>query len=204
MAALRRLLAPVALALTFACLTEPACGQSRSSDRWDDLIAEASQTFDLPQSWIRNVMRVESGGQTLLNGRPITSAAGAMGLMQIMPRTWAYLRDRYGFGADPYDPRDNIFAGAAFLRELYLQYGYPNLFAAYSAGPSRLDSFLQGGSTLPPETSAYLSRLGGLNPVGPTEVSQPAGARLFFDLKPSPARAAAIGAGGLFVPLRTR
>jgi soluble lytic murein transglycosylase-like protein len=204
MATLRRLLASAAFGLAIACFCEPAQGQSSPPNRWDALIGEASRTFGLPESWIRNVMLVESGGQAFLNGRPITSPAGAMGLMQIMPRTWAYLRERYRLGADPYDPRDNIFAGAAFLRELYLQYGYPNMFAAYSAGPARVDSFLQGASPLPGETNTYLSRLGGLSPLGPSETVQPAGARLFFDLAPSRPSGMTAVPGGLFVPLRGR
>jgi soluble lytic murein transglycosylase-like protein len=53
------------------------------------------------------------------------SPRGAMGLMQIMPDTWTGLRVRYGLGADPYDPRDNILAGAAFLREMHDRYGAP-------------------------------------------------------------------------------
>lgn len=107
-------------------------------------------------------MRVESDGQTMLNGDPITSPAGAMGLMQVMPGTYADMQSRFGLGADPYDPRDNIMAGAAFLREMYLRYGYPDLFAAYNAGPARFDQYLHGGAPLPPETSAYLKTLGQL------------------------------------------
>src|ERR1700760_938286 len=127
MAALKRLIAAVAFASSLTSLFGSAYACPPLSDGWGALIAEASHRFDIPESWIRNVMCVESGGLTILNGRPITSPAGAMGLMQIMPRTWTYLRDRYRLGADPYDPRDNILAGAALLRELYLQYGYPNL-----------------------------------------------------------------------------
>ena len=55
-------------------------------------------------------MRVESLGDPLA-----LSPKGAMGVMQIMPDTWSELRSRYGLGADPYDPRDNIVAGAAYL-----------------------------------------------------------------------------------------
>jgi soluble lytic murein transglycosylase-like protein len=42
----------------------------------------------VPELWIERVMRAESRGLTTLAGRPITSRAGAMGLMQIMPATW--------------------------------------------------------------------------------------------------------------------
>lgn len=107
-------------------------------------------------------MRVESDGQIMLNGAPITSPAGAMGLMQVMPETYAEIENRYGLGADPYDPYDNILAGTAFLREMYLRYGYPDLFAAYNAGPARFDQYLYDGSSLPAETIAYLEELGQL------------------------------------------
>ncbi len=180
---------------------------SSSLDRWQSLIAEASRRFGVPEAWIRAVMRAESGGQTMLDGRPTTSRVGAMGLMQIMPETWAGLRARYGLGIDPYDPHDNIFAGAAYLRELYQRYGYPNLFAAYNAGPGRLDAHLSGGRPLPDETQAYLASLGqpAFEPPRPPVV--PSGTSLFFALHSGAGRAlnpsAASSSGGLFVPLST-
>jgi soluble lytic murein transglycosylase-like protein len=76
-----------------------------------------------------------------------------------MPRTWADLRSRYGLGADIYDPRDNIIAGAAFLRELYDRYGSPGFLAAYNAGPGRYENHLATGRALPAETIAYVNRL---------------------------------------------
>ena len=60
-----------------------------------------------------------------------------MGLMQVMPGTYSDLRNRYALGGDSYDPHDNIFAGTAYLRQMYERYGYPSLFAAYNAGPKR-------------------------------------------------------------------
>jgi soluble lytic murein transglycosylase-like protein len=95
-------------------------------DHWQPLIKEAAHRFAIPPLWIRNVMRLESAGQTFIDGKPTTSSAGAMGLMQVMPATYAELRERHDFGPDPYDPRDNIFAGAAYLRELYERYGWPS------------------------------------------------------------------------------
>ena len=77
-------------------------------------------------------MRAESFGDVRA-----MSPKGAMGLMQIMPETWAALRSRYGLGADPYDAHDNIMAGAAYLRELHDRYGTPGFLAAYNAGPAR-------------------------------------------------------------------
>ena len=130
-------------------------------DRWESFIAEAAQRFAIPQDWIRAVMRSESGGRTTLNGQPITSVAGAMGLMQLMPGTYSDMRQRYGLGTDSYDPHDNVLAGAAYLRLMYQQYGYPSLFAAYNAGPARFDGYLLRGKSLP---NATLSYVGGIVP----------------------------------------
>ena len=69
------------------------------------------------------------------------------------------LRARYGLGADPYAPRDNILAGAAYLREMLDRYGAPWFLAAYNAGPARLDAFLHTGRALPAETQRYLAAL---------------------------------------------
>ncbi len=43
------------------------------------------------------------------------SSAGAVGLIQLMPGTWARQRTRFGLGADPFDPRANIIAGTSYL-----------------------------------------------------------------------------------------
>jgi hypothetical protein len=125
-------------------------------DRWQPFIVEAANRFGIPETWIRTVMAAESGGQAVLDGRLITSFAGAMGLMQVMPETYAQMRFRHGLGADPYDPHDNILAGVAFLRAMYDRYGYPGFFAAYNAGPARLDDYLLRGISLPDETLHYL------------------------------------------------
>jgi soluble lytic murein transglycosylase-like protein len=117
-------------------------------------VAEASGRFAVPEHWIRAVMHVESDGK--LRAR---SQKGAMGLMQIMPKTWTELRARYGLGADPYDPRDNILAGAAYIRELYDRYGAPGFLAAYNAGPRRYENCLATGRLLPDETQAYVATL---------------------------------------------
>ena len=126
---------------------------------WQPDIAEASRRFGVPEAWIAAVMRAESGGQTTVDGQPIRSPAGAMGLMQVMPQTYAELRARYGLGADPYAPRDNILAGTAYLREMFDRYGAPRFLAAYNAGPERLDETLLTGRALPAETRRYLATL---------------------------------------------
>ncbi|MHB0671040.1 lytic transglycosylase domain-containing protein [Roseomonas mucosa] len=126
---------------------------------WAAYIDEASRRFGVPADWVRAVMLQESGGRTHLGGVPITSPAGAMGLMQVMPTTFAEMRTRYGLGADPYDPRTNILAGTAYLREMYDRYGSRHFLAAYNAGPGRVDAWLRGRSTLPAETRDYTTAL---------------------------------------------
>jgi soluble lytic murein transglycosylase-like protein len=107
---------------------------SRTNDPFADFIDDASRRFGVPVQWIRSVLSVESAGD--VRGR---SSKGAIGLMQIMPETWADLRLRYGLGNDPYDRRDNILAGTAYLRELHDRYGSPGFLAAYNAGPARYE-----------------------------------------------------------------
>lgn len=133
--------------------------QSPPASRWAPLVEEAALRFGLPPDWIWRVMRAESGGRTMLRGRPITSPKGAMGLMQVMPATYAEMARRIGLGPDPYDPRDNILAGAGYLRLMYDRFGYPGLFAAYNAGPARTLAWLQGRQRLPSETRIYLSKV---------------------------------------------
>ncbi|MFB9951632.1 lytic transglycosylase domain-containing protein [Rhizobium puerariae] len=126
-----------------------------AADPYADFIAEASQRFGIPEQWIRAVMRSESAGDV----RAISSA-GAMGLMQVMPDTWAGLRVRYRLGRDPYDPRDNILAGAAYLREMWDRYGnVVAVLAAYNAGPARYEEHRSTGRPLPAETRAYVAAL---------------------------------------------
>ncbi len=117
-------------------------------------ITEAAQRSGIPASWIRAVMQAESGG----DARAV-SPKGAMGLMQIMPETWATLRLRYGLGVDPFDPHDNIIAGAAYLRELHDRYGSPGFLAAYNAGPTRYEDHVATGQPLPAATRAYVALL---------------------------------------------
>lgn len=128
-------------------------------DPWGPYISQAAQRFDVPERWIRAVMEVESGGQEYLNGQPITSPAGAMGLMQVMPDTYQALESEYGLGDDPYNPRDNIFAGAAYLREMYDLFGAPGFLAAYNCGPACYEDYISRRSRLPAETRHYVAML---------------------------------------------
>ena len=108
----------------------------------------------MPDTWIREVMRRESAGQP-----NATSRAGAMGLMQVMPETYSELQARHGLGDDPYEPRNNILAGTAYLREMYDRFGAPGFLAAYNAGPRRLDDYLSSQRDLPEETVNYVAAI---------------------------------------------
>jgi soluble lytic murein transglycosylase-like protein len=129
-------------------------GNGLSVDPLAAYVTESSRRFGVPERWIRAIMRVESQGK-----QRALSKKGAMGLMQIMPGTWTELRSRYRLGADPYDARDNILAGAAYIRQLRDRYGAPGFLAAYNAGPGRYEHHLATGRPLPQETQAYVAML---------------------------------------------
>jgi soluble lytic murein transglycosylase-like protein len=126
--------------------------RSESVDRFAEFIGEASGRFAVPARWIRAVMQVESGGDA-----HAISSRGAMGLMQLMPGTWVELSVRHGLGLDPFDPRDNILAGTAYLREMHDRFGSAGFLAAYHAGPARYQQHLATGQPLPPATIAYVT-----------------------------------------------
>jgi hypothetical protein len=158
---------------------ERAMSTAELIDRWTPYIKEASRRFKISTDWIKAVIRVESGGRTLSDdNQPITSTAGAMGIMQVMPATYQDMRQAYSLGDDPHDPRDNILAGTAYLRWLEERYGYPKMFAAYNAGPATLEAQSAGKRKLPKETRDYLKRvyaiLGIEEPTAPEEPVQPA------------------------------
>jgi hypothetical protein len=157
------------------------------NDPWGPWIQQASQRFDVPERWIREVMRQESGGR-----QNATSRVGAMGLMQVMPGTYAELQRRHDLGSDPYHPWDNIMAGTAYLRQMYDLYGSPAFLAAYNAGPRRLEDFLWGNRGLPDETRNYVARVGPrIHGSSPSRRAAPevyAAAEIPFDIPRGPRR----------------
>ena len=167
------------------------------SDPWGPYIGQAAGRFGVPQPWIRTVIHQESGGRQYLHGQPITSDAGAMGLMQIMPATYSELAGRFGLGQDPYDPHDNIMAGTGYIKDLYQQFGSPAFLAAYNAGPHRVQMYLAGHGSLPNETVNYLASaapgLGRERPVsGPLaafaeQSARPAAGPVLHDFAQAPA-----------------
>ncbi len=129
-------------------------------DPWRPYIEEASKRFDVPERWVREVMRVESGGhQFRASGVLVTSPVGAMGLMQLMPATYDEVRARYNLTDDAFDPHNNILAGTAYLREMYDAFGSPGMLAAYNGGPARLEDYLVHNRPLPAETRRYVAMI---------------------------------------------
>lgn len=124
---------------------------SRSYRRdYDDLILEHAQAQGLRPDLVRAVVQVESG----YDPRAL-SPKGAMGLMQLMPRTAANL----GI-TRPFDPGENIKGGTRYLRQLLDQFGDNEelALAAYNAGPGAVNRY---GNTVPPyrETRDYVRKV---------------------------------------------
>ncbi len=114
--------------------------------RYDSTIRAAAARYQLPESLIRAVVHTES------NYYPhAVSKVGAMGLMQLMPRTARSLGVR-----DAFDPAQSIHGGARYLRLLANRYGGDMVLvlAAYNAGAGNVEKY--GG--VPPfeETRAYV------------------------------------------------
>jgi hypothetical protein len=147
-------------------------------DRWQPFIDQASKRVGVPSDWIKAVAEEESGGRTMLAPNvPITSSMGAMGIMQLMPQTWREMQQIYKLGPNPYDPHDNILAGAAYLRSLYWEYGYPGMFAAYNDGPDMIEAHRRLQQLLPAETSKYIIDIATILRTGsrvPTTLTAPA------------------------------
>jgi hypothetical protein len=117
----------------------------------EELAAQAAKKYLLPDSFVRSVMKAESGFQP-----NAVSPKGAIGLMQLMPDTAREL------GVDPRDPNQNAEGGAQYLRELLARYeNDPNqvllALAAYNAGPGAVDRY----HGVPPyrETREYILRV---------------------------------------------
>jgi Transglycosylase SLT domain len=159
------IIAAASVATSFPISAHAAPASTASAElavSWQSFIDEAATRFSVPASWIRAVIQIESKG----NPKAL-SPKGAVGLMQLMPNTYAELRIRYGLGADPTDPHDNIVAGTAYLRDMRERFGAGGFIAAYNAGPQRYEDHLATGRPLPNETLTYVAKLVPLLSGGP-------------------------------------
>jgi hypothetical protein len=123
------------LICTIACGLAAPFAQACDITQWDPVVTDAARLQHVNAVLIRAVIQVESNGCERLEDKPITSAAGAMGLMQLLPATWSVYRDRLKLGEDPYEPLANIIAGTAYLHDLIQARGLFDGLAAYFAGP---------------------------------------------------------------------
>ena len=137
---------------------EEAMSPAELIKRWHPISTKASKRFGVPLIWINAVMRLESGGRTMLSeNQKMISDKGALGLMQVLPGTFAEMRAQYGLGADVFDPKNNINAGTAYLKWLRGKYGFPAMFAAYNAGPGSVEAVMAHTKVLPTETRLYMA-----------------------------------------------
>lgn len=117
--------------------------------RFDSFIREASRMYQIPEPFLRAVMRVESDFNP-----GVVSHAGAMGLMQLMPRTASAMGVH-----DPFNPRENILGGARYLRILanVFQGDMVLTLAAYNAGEGAVTRY----KGVPPyrETRRYVQNV---------------------------------------------
>jgi soluble lytic murein transglycosylase-like protein len=118
--------------------------------QYDSIIEHAAVSASVEPNLLRAVIVVESG----FNCRAL-SKRGAMGLMQLMPAT----AQRFGV-SNAYDPRQNVHAGARYLKFLMDRFGQDVrlALAAYNAGEQAVD---RSGGQIPPfeETLEYVPRV---------------------------------------------
>ena len=122
-----------------------------SSDVHKQLVTRAAIHAGLPPAIVHSIARAESGYR-----EDAVSPKGAIGLMQLMPKTAAELN------ADPHDPAQNADAGARYLRDLLQKYEndphqVSKAVAAYNAGPAAVDKY--HGIPPYPETIQYVNRV---------------------------------------------
>ena len=117
--------------------------------KYDDLIAEAAERYDVSFPLLKAIIKAESDFDP-----QAVSKKGAMGLMQIMPQNFKLLGLK-----DPFDPTQNINAGARYFKQLYDRFNgkLALSLAAYNAGPKAVDRY----KTIPPyeETEEYVRRV---------------------------------------------
>ena len=122
----------------------------KAGERFAADFKAASAQFDLPANLLARVAFQESHFRPDIISGSLTSSAGAVGLMQIIPK--------WHPGVDPTDPVASIYYAAAYLYRLNQKYGnWSDALAAYNWGPKNLDQ--NGFVNAPPETRKYVSQI---------------------------------------------
>jgi soluble lytic murein transglycosylase-like protein len=143
--------AATSFAQTLATVQTPpiATGQGEGSTPFGAEIDAAAARYGIDPGLLRGVVRQESGFDPRAH-----SAAGAMGLTQLMPATAASLGV-----SDPYDPAQSLDGGARYLRQMLDRFGNDpaKALAAYNAGPGAVARF--GGVPPYAETQSYVRNI---------------------------------------------
>jgi hypothetical protein len=133
-------------------VSPPAERRARGGHKYENMVAAEAERIGLDPNIAVHALYKETGN--LKNPESARSRAGALGVMQLMPRTAKEL------GVDPLNPEDNIRGGVMYLKQMYDKYQDPTLaLAAYNAGPGRVDRALKSGrgiEGLPRETQNYV------------------------------------------------
>jgi hypothetical protein len=122
---------------------------SSDCEHTEPFVREAARTARIPESFAVSIARAESGFRS-----HSISSTGAMGVMQLMPRT------AWSFGVtDPFDPEDNAKGGTRYLAELWQRYRGDRMrvAAAYNAGERGVPR--KGPLRVPSSTLAYASHV---------------------------------------------
>lgn len=126
--------------------------QRKGGHKYEEAVIAEAKRQGVDPNLALHVLYKETGN--LANPESARSKAGAIGVMQLMPKTAKEL------GVNPMDPMENIQGGISYLKKMYGKYQDPALAAAaYNAGPGRLDKALKseaGLSSLSPETRKYI------------------------------------------------
>ena len=119
---------------------------------FEPLLQEAAEYHRVDPDLVRAVVRTESAFDA-----SAVSTAGAQGLMQLMPA----LSEELGV-KDPFDPRENVFAGVRYLRWLLDEHDGDEALAlaSYNAGPGTVMRY--NGVPPYPETEQYIRNINGL------------------------------------------
>jgi len=145
-----------------------------SQDSFDAYLIDASERYLQPYHW--HYFKAQAYQESLLNPDAISSA-GAMGLLQVMPRTWAEQTTIMGLQASPFNPRASALVGAAYMRRMIKGWKAPRIpeerlrwaWSAYNWGFGNVlkAQDKSGGSVmwadimpfLPHETRTYVTRI---------------------------------------------
>lgn len=138
-----------------------AISTAAKANRWNDLairfptphktpVMQSADKHGVDPAWVYGVIRRESAFSP-----DIRSSAGAVGLMQLMPRTAQYIGRQIGIKKTSHrvltQPESNIELGSAYLSYLHKKYQGNQVLAtaAYNAGPNRIDSWRPQAGSLP-------------------------------------------------------